>query len=90
LTVPVDALYRYPVRLLIVSQTVPTELHIQEQGRSWRSDHDGFAGEVLKLGGEAALGPAKVRVMANSLQLQMEAGIPPERWTLNPLSREVS
>ena len=68
-----DTLYRHPVRLLVVNQTVPTDLKIQGQSKSWRSDLRGFSGEVLKLGGEAALGHAEVRGMAGSLQLQMEA-----------------
>jgi hypothetical protein len=68
----VEAFYRHPVRLLVVSQTVPTDLKIRDQDRSWRSDYDGFAGDVLKLDRDAALGPAEVRMMDGSLGRRME------------------
>ena len=62
-----EARFRHPVRLLVVSQTVPTDLDVRERSGSWVSELRGFAGDILRFGGDAGLVPAEVRVMAGSL-----------------------
>jgi hypothetical protein len=67
-----EARYRHPVRLLVVSQTLSVDLDIRESDGAWSSAFRDFIGDVLKLDGDAALGPAEVRMMDGFLGRRME------------------
>ena len=64
-----EAKYRYPVRLIIVSQTLPHELGFELQvDGSWSVGPRGFAG-LLSLNYGTALSPAELRRMIGGIHI---------------------
>ena len=55
--------YRFPVRLIVVNQTIPTRLGLVECGGRWVESQDsegGFCGKILTFSEATAFGPAEV------------------------------
>ncbi len=68
--------YLHPVRLLIVSQTVPSDLKLQPEVMSggvvtWTSAQAGFTGEVVALTSQEALTEHDIRALAAGARLPL-------------------
>jgi hypothetical protein len=64
-----EARYRHPVRLIVVSQTLPQELELKLHSDGWVAGLRGFAEPVLSLDLGATVSPAEVRRMFGGLHL---------------------
>ena len=62
--------YRHPVRLIVVSQTLPQDLGLKSQlDGGWSAGPRGFVGSVLALDAAAPLSAGEVRRMFGALRL---------------------